>query len=308
MASTAAGLPRIDVYTLRLFLAVAEEGSIARAATRESIAASALSRRLADLEHTLRAPLLMRSARGIELTDAGRYVVERAQRIEHDLHRLVQDVWSISGAVVGTVRLYANPSAIVGFLPERLRVFSDAYPEVSIELTEQRSRDVIRACLDDRADVGIAVEMEVSSGLDAWRFASDPLIVLLPVGHALANAKHLKFLNVVESGLVSVQAGGALDQLLRGKAAAAKVEFKPKLSVDSFDAACRMVEAGLGVAIVPTSAATAFAGTERFVRRELREAWAARDLVLYALQKQPRAAAVDALIRVLRAQGQESVG
>ena len=301
MTSIAAGLPRIDVYTLRLFLAVAEEGSIARAATRENIAASALSRRLADLERTLRTPLLMRSARGIELTDAGRCVVERAQRIEHDLHRLVQDVWSISGAVVGTVRLYANPSAIVGFLPERLRVFSDAYPEVSIELTEQRSRDVIRACLDDRADVGIAVEMEVSNGLDAWRFASDPLIVLLPLGHALTSTNQLKFLDVVESGLVSVQAGGALDQLLRGKAAAGKVEFKPKLSVDSFDAACRMVEAGLGVAIVPTSAATAFAGTDRFFRRELREDWAARDLVLYALQKQPRAAAVDALIRVLRA-------
>lgn len=308
MTSTVAGLPRIDVYTLRLFLAVAEEGSIARAAQRENIAASALSRRLADLERTLGAPVLMRSARGIELTEAGKHVMERARRIETDLHRLVQDVWSISGAVVGTVRLYANPSAIVGYLPERLRLFSDAYPEVSIELTEQRSRDVIRACLDDRADVGVAVGMEVSNGLDSWRFASDPLIVLLPVGHALANMKHLKFVDVAESGLVTIQAGGALDQLLRGKAAVAKVNFKPKLSVDSFDAACRMVEAGLGVAIVPTSAATAFAGTERFVRRELRETWAARDLFIYALQKQPRATAVDALIRVLRAQGQESVG
>ena len=308
MTSTVAGLPRIDVYTLRLFLAVAEEGSIARAAQRENIAASALSRRLADLERTLGAPVLMRSARGIELTEAGKHVMERARRIATDLHRLVQDVWSISGAVVGTVRLYANPSAIVGYLPERLRLFSDAYPEVSIELTEQRSRDVIRACLDDRADVGVAVGMEVSNGLDSWRFASDPLIVLLPVGHALANMKHLKFVDVAESGLVTIQAGGALDQLLRGKAAVAKVNFKPKLSVDSFDAACRMVEAGLGVAIVPTSAATAFAGTERFVRRELRETWAARDLFIYALQKQPRATAVDALIRVLRAQGQESVG
>lgn len=300
--TSAVGTPRIDVYTLRLFLAVAEEGSIARAAQKTNIAASALSRRLADLEHALRVPLLVRSARGIELTEAGKHVYERARRIEHDLQRLVQDVWSISGSVVGTVRLYANPSAIVGYLPERLRQFSDAYPDVSIELSEQRSRDVVRACLDDRADVGVAVGMEVSNGLDSWRFASDPLIVLLPSGHALATTEHLKFLDLVESGLVAIQAGGALDQLLREKAAAAKVVFKPKLSVDSFDAACRMVEAGLGVAILPTSAATAFAGTERFVLRDLDEPWAPRELRVYALQKQPRPAAVDALIGLLRSQ------
>ena len=300
--SSAAGIPRIDVYTLRLLLAVAEEGSIARAAQRENIAASALSRRLADLEHALRAPLLVRSARGIELTEAGKHVLDKARGIEHDLRRLVQDVWSISGAVTGTVRLSANPSAIVGYLPERLRQFSDAYPDVSIELSEQRSRDVVRACFDDRADVGVAVGMEVSNGLDSWSFAADPLIVLLPTGHALAQARRLKFLDVVESGLVAIQAGGALDQLLREKAAAAKVGFKPKLSVDSFDAACRMVEAGLGVAILPASAATAFAGSDRFVLRDLDEPWAPRELRVYALQKQPRPAAVEALIGMLRAQ------
>lgn len=294
-------IPRIDVYTIRLFIAVAEEGSIARAAERENIAASALSRRLSDLEHTLRVPLLVRSARGVELTDAGRYVFDGARRIEQDLSRLVQDVWSISGAVVGTVRLYANPSAIVGFLPERLRKFSDTYPEVSIELSEQRSRDVVRACLDDRADVGVAVAMEVSRGLDSWRFASDPLIVLMPSDHPLAARETLHFTDVVESGLVGIQSGGSLDQLLRERAAAAKLSFKPKLSVDSFDAACRMVEAGLGVAIVPTSAAAAFAGTSRFLRRELDEPWAPRELRLYALQKQPRPRAVEALIEVLRA-------
>lgn len=301
MPAAPPSIPRIDVYTIRLFIAVAEEGSIARAAERENIAASALSRRLSDLEHSLRVPLLVRSARGVELTDAGRYVFDGARRIEQDLSRLVQDVWSISGAVVGTVRLYANPSAVVGFLPERLRKFSDTYPEVSIELSEQRSRDVVRACLDDRADVGVAVAMEVSRGLDSWRFASDPLIVLMPSDHPLGGRDTLRFTDVVDSGLVGIQSGGSLDQLLRERAAAAKLSFKPKLSVDSFDAACRMVEAGLGVAIVPTSAAAAFAGTSRFVRRELDEPWAPRELRLYALQKQPRPRAVEALIEVLRA-------
>jgi DNA-binding transcriptional LysR family regulator len=159
---------------------------------------------------------------------------------------------------------------------------------------------VVRACLDDRADVGIAVAMEVSKGLDCWRFASDPVIVLLPVGHPLEEREKLSFREVLEWGVVGVQPGGSLDQAMREAAEIARVPFRPKVSVNGFDAACRMVEAGLGIAIVPTSAAAAFAGTPRFLRRELDEPWSARELLLYALQKQPRPAAAEALLNLLR--------
>lgn len=293
--------PRLDVYSIRLFLATAEERSISRAAQRENIAASALSRRLSDLEHAMRATLLVRSARGVELTDAGKYLFEGGSKIQQDLSRLAQEIWSISGAVVGTVRLYANPSAIVGYLPERLREFSDAYPDVSIELTEQRSKEIVRACLDDRADIGVAVAIaDVSNGLDSWWFAADPLFVIMPLDHPLALIETLKFQDVVANGLVGVQPGGALDKLLRERAAAGKIPLKLKISVEGFDAACRMVEAGLGVAIVPKSAASAFAGTARLLLRELDEPWSERELRLYALQKQPRSRAVEAMIALLR--------
>jgi DNA-binding transcriptional LysR family regulator len=292
--------PRLDVYSIRLFIAAAEEGSIARAAEREHIAASALSRRIADMEHALGVPLLIRSARGIELTDAGRHVFDRGLRMERELHSLVQEVWSLAGKVAGTVRLHANLSSIVGFLPERLREFTAAYPDVGIELQEAPSRDVIRACLDDRADVGIAVATEVSKALDAWHFGSDPLSVVMPAGHPLAAERSVTLLQALGHGLVGIQRGGSLDQLIREKAQAAKVQLKVTVSVAGFDAACRMVEAGLGVAIVPQSAAAAYAGTERFVRRELAEDWAPRELQLFALQKTPRPAAVEALVRVLR--------
>ena len=121
-------IPRLDVYSIRLLVAAAQEGSIARAAEREHIAASALSRRLADLEHALGVALLIRSARGIELTDAGRSVFERGMRMEQDLRDLVKDIWALSGSIIGTVRLSANASAIVGFLPERLRAVPRRLP------------------------------------------------------------------------------------------------------------------------------------------------------------------------------------
>lgn len=300
MSEPTSHVPRLDVYSLRLFVAAAREGSIARAAEREHIAASALSRRIADLEHALGVPLLVRSARGIELTEAGRCVFERGARVEDELLTLVKDVWELSGSVVGTVRLCANASAIVGELPERLQAFKRAYPVVEIALQEQRSWEVIRACLDDRADVGIAVATEAPKGLDFWHFATDPLIVLLPAGHPLAGQQHITFREVAASGLVGIQPGGALDQLIHEQAQMAQISLRIGVTVSSFDAACRMVQAGLGAAIVPTSAAAAYAGTDPFERRELAESWAARDLWLYALRKAPRLRAVEMLIDALK--------
>ena len=234
------------------------------------------------------------------LTDAGQYLYERGHRIEQELATLIQDVWAITGAVSGNVRLFANPSAIVGYLPERLRSFSDQYGEVTIELSEHRSREVIRACLDDRADIGVAVALEASNGLESWPFASDPLIVLMPAGHELAAKRAVRLRDVLGHGLVGIQSGGALDHLLREQSKGMLTGFHPKVSVESFDAACRMVEAGLGVAIVPTSAAAAFAGSSRFTRRELEESWAQRELRVYALRKHPRPRAISALIELLR--------
>jgi len=292
--------PRIDLYNIRLFIAVAQEGSIARAAEREHLAASALSRRLADLEHSLGVTLLVRSTRGIELTDAGKFVYERGTRLEDDLRSLANEACEIDGSVGGTVRLYANASAIVGYLPERLRQFKLEYPAVEISLHEDLSDEVIRACMDDRADVGIAVATDSAAGLDSWHFASDPLVVLMPSGHALASRNQIKFEDAARYGLVGIQPGGSLDRLLRERAYKARIDLKHSVTVNSFDAVCRMLEAGLGVAIVPKGAGAAYAGTEGFERRRLDEDWVERELRVYTLHKAPRLRATDALIDVLR--------
>jgi len=292
--------PRIDLYNLRLFIAVAQEGSIARAADREHVAASALSRRLADLEHSLGVALVLRSSRGIELTEAGRFVYERGTRLEDDLRNLAREACEIDGTVGGTVRLYANASAIVGYLPERLRQFKIEFPAIDISLHEHLSDEVIRACMDDRADVGIAVAVGNPPGLDSWHFASDPLSVLMPSGHALARRDSIRLEDALPYGLVGIQPGGALDRLIRESAFKARIELKHSVTVNSFDAVCRMLEAGLGVAIVPKSAAAAYAGTKGFERRPLDEDWVERELRVYAVHKSPRQRATEALIDVLK--------
>jgi DNA-binding transcriptional LysR family regulator len=294
---------RIDAFSLRLFVSAARAGSLVRGAQQEHIAPSALSRRIADLEHAFGAPLLVRSPRGIALTEAGRLVLARGEQIDADLQGLVREVQSLGDEVRGTVRLHANVSAVIGFLPERLQPFMAAHPKVTVALREEDTRDVLRACLEDRADVGVGVALPVPAGLDAWAFATDALQVVMPAGHALARSGAVGFARVVAQPLIGVHRGGALDRTLHRHAEALGVDFAPKVSVSSFDAVCRMVEAGLGIAVIPTSAAAAYAGHPRFARLPLDEPWAERRLSVYAPRKTPRSRAVAALIAALRQDG-----
>ena len=291
---------RIDSYNLRLFVAVAQSGSIVRAAEAQSIAASALGRRLAALERSFGTALLIRSPRGVALTDAGRLVYERGLRIDAQLQALVREVRSLGPELAGTVRLYANMSAIVGALPERLGRFRQQYPQVQVSLHEADTKDVIRACLDDRADLGIGVQADVPAGMDLSHFGADPLQVVFPAGHALAQAPSVDFAQVLGHPLIGVHQGGALDRLLHERAQALHRHFEPEVSVSSFDAVHRMVQAGLGIAVVPLSALPAFGERPALVHRPLGDPWAERTLVLYALRRNPQPRAVQALLGLLQ--------
>lgn len=290
----------IDPYSLRLFLAAAKEGSFARAASTEHIAASALSRRIADLEHAFGVPLFVRSSHGIALTEAGKVVLARGTKLEDDLKLLVREVQAHAGEICGVLRLFANATAIVGSLPERLSAFCRKYPAVEIALHEHITDEIVRACLDDRADIGVGVLMSVPNALASWHFDHDPLIVILPRGHPLAASRKLHTADLGPYPIVSIRTGGALDRLLHDRATEAGVVVRTSVTVTSFDAVCRMVEAGLGLGVIPRRAADAFTGKGRFIRRALDEPWINRELRVYALGARSRLPAVDALIEALR--------
>lgn len=290
----------IDPYSLRLFLAAAREGSIARASATEHIAASALSRRIADLERAFGVPLLVRSPHGITLTEAGKVALARGTRLEDDLSLLVREVQARAGEICGLLRLFANATAIIGSLPERLSAFCRQYPSVEIALHEHISEEVVRACLDDRADIGVGVGMSVPNALESWHFDYDPLIVVLPLDHPLSAKRKLHMADLGPYPLVSIRTGGALDRLLHDRALESHIHVRTSVTVTSFDAVCRMVEAKLGIAVIPRRAAEAFTGKGRLIRRVLDEPWINRDLRVYSVSASPRLPAVEALISALR--------
>ncbi|WP_331251580.1 LysR family transcriptional regulator [Cupriavidus necator] len=265
----------------------------------EHIAQSALSRRIAELERNLGVRLFIRSTTGVALTAAGERALELGRKLNADIVAFTREVQDLGERVAGVVRLSASPSAIIGFLPERLYEFKQAHPHVDIALLERSTAESIRACLDDGVDVGIGVAVSAPPGLESWPFAVDPLNVVVPLHHPLASRKRLRYAEILDHPLVVVQPGGALAQELREQATNLRVPFNQSVTVSSFEAGCRMVEAGLGIAVLPTSASAAYAGSDHFVRIPLHETWSNRHLMIYAPYKNPRLRAVTALIKAL---------
>ena len=125
---------RIDFVTLKLFVAIADERSLTRAAEREHLALAAVSKRVSDLENQLGIALLYRQPKGVELTPAGHALLHHARNMMDNLEQLNADLSEFSEGVKGHVRIHANTSAVIEFLPEDLASFSRLHPQVKDRL------------------------------------------------------------------------------------------------------------------------------------------------------------------------------
>ena len=176
---------RIDLTSLQLFVAVCELGSIGKAAEREFIAASAVSKRLSDLEATLDTPLLYRHTRGVDLTPAGESLLHHARSVLFSLEKMQGELSEYADGVRGHVRVHASISAIMQFLPEDLGDFIRQHTEIKIDLEEHLSTEVVRAVQEGAADLGICNTANGTGELQTLPYRHDQLVLIVPKGHAL---------------------------------------------------------------------------------------------------------------------------
>jgi DNA-binding transcriptional LysR family regulator len=274
---------RIDLTSLQLFVAVCELGSIGRAADREFIAASAVSKRLSDLEATLETPLLYRHTRGVKLTPAGESLLHHARSVLFSLEKMQAELSEYADGVKGHVRIHANISAIVQFLPEDLGTFSQEHPQVKIDLEEHLSTEVIRAVQEGAADVGICnVGAAAAHELQALPYRTDELVLIVPRGHALARRKAVGFEQTLAFDHVGLHSNSSIHLAMREAAAAAGRTIRLRIHVTGLDAMCRMIHNGLGVGVMPRRAFTLMHGVGDLECVRLTDAWATRDIRLVA--------------------------
>jgi DNA-binding transcriptional LysR family regulator len=287
----------LDLITLRIFVAAVEERSYVRAAERENIAVSAVSRRIAYMEDRLGTPLLRRHDRGIEPTAAGQVLLNHVRVLFNVLDRAIVDVDAFAAGVRGRIRLHAALSAVAGFLPDSLASFMQDNPGIEVTLEEHLSVDILRNVQIGVADVGLLSGTVEDPYLELMPCRTDRLVVLLPVGHRLAAERGpLLFSELLDEPFVGLSSAMALQNLYRRKAAALGGKLRELANVSSFDSVRRMVEVGLGVAILPEAGAQPYPGQTRIVIRQLDEPWAERPLAICVRETQTLSSAARMLI------------
>ena len=171
---------KLDPVSLRLFVAVMEENTISAAAAREHLAASAVSRRLADLEAALQVELFTRSNRGTEPTAAAFALLHMARGVLNDLDGIASQMREYGTGVRGHVRVVANISAITQFLPGELQSFLALHPQVDVEIDERQSAAAIQAIRDGEHDLGIIDGNTGAERLALLPFSRDKLVLVAP--------------------------------------------------------------------------------------------------------------------------------
>jgi DNA-binding transcriptional LysR family regulator len=241
---------RIDPTTLAIFLTVIEEQSLARAAERHFMAASAVSKRISDLEDALCAQLLDRHSGGVRPTAAGLELVKHAEGIVGLLQRLRAGMSHYSEGTKGDVRVFANSTSIVGFLDEDLSAFLLRFPQVEVRLEEWSSPYIVRSLKDGLSDVGLFWAETPHAGLETAPYRSAGLVVVVPSGHPLASKAGVYFADTLDFPHVAFHEGSMIHRLTLQAAEALRRPIRARLQVTSFDAMRTMVSAGIGLGIM----------------------------------------------------------
>jgi DNA-binding transcriptional LysR family regulator len=269
---------RFDLTDLKLFCEVVDAGSITGGAERSALALAAASTRIRHMEESLGAPLLTRSRQGVTPTPAGRMLLKHARSILDQGARLREDLGAFAGGAGGEVRVLANTNALTEFLPEALSSFLASHPQVSVDLEERLSDEIVGLIAEGVGDVGIVAGTVEVGALETFPFRSDRFVVVTAEDHPLAGRGSVSFGEVLDYDFIGLERSSSLQRFLSGKAAREGRPIRLRVQLRSFDAVCRLVECGVGVGVVPQTTASRALRTMALGVVDLADDWALRDL------------------------------
>lgn len=271
-------LRRLDLTTLQLFLSIHEEGTLTRAAEREAIAVSAASKRLVELEQAIGVALFIRKAKGMVLTPAGETLLTHARRMLLSVEKIGLELAEHAQGVRGYVRMVANLSAIVEFLPEDLRAFIQMHEQVKLDLEERPSGRVVKGVEDSWADIGICSGDVDTRDLQSVLYRRDKLVLVMRDDHPLAGHSSVEFAATLDSDHVGLHAESSINARAHLASHSAGKALKMRIQVPGFDAVCRMAQVGMGLGVIPHAVFVAIGQPLGLVAVALEDDWAQREL------------------------------
>jgi DNA-binding transcriptional LysR family regulator len=260
---------------------VGETLNLTRAAERTFLSLSAASARIKNMEEAFKTRLLVRQVTGVALTPAGEVLARHAHDIFRQLECLNADLQPYASGVKGRLRVLANTTATNSFLADALSSFLAENADVDIELEEKLSGDIVLALRAGAGDLGIVAGSVDVSGLDVMPLFRDDLTVVTGLEHPLAQASSVRFTDLLDDyPFVGIHPDSAIQTFLCDIASGLGKRMVQRVHVGSFEAVCRMVEAGAGIAIVPRECAARYSRPTRLKVVTLADEWAARDRFL----------------------------
>ena len=293
---------RFDLADLSLFRHVVEAGSITHGAERAHLALAAASTRIRNMETVL----------GVPLFDA------RPSRRDADPSRphtaaacprpscvrpsgCTKTSAPMAAAWRGRSGVLSNTNALTEFLPEALSSFLAAHPNVSVDLEERLSDEIVGLIAEGVADIGIVAGTVDAGALETYPFRRDRFVLVVARDHPLAKRAKIGFEDVLDYDFIGLARASALQRFLAAKAARSGRPLRLRVQLLSFDAVCRLVECNVGIGIVPETTARRVSKTMAIAAVTLSDPWAVRDLTICVKSRAELPAYARQLVEHLRA-------
>lgn len=267
-----------DLVDLRLMVHIAEANSMTRGAELSFISLPAASTRIKNLEESIGTKLLYRNSQGVTLTPPGQSFVSHARTVLGQIEHLRGDMQEYVRGIKGHVRVFANTTSLGEFLPPVLRSYLRRNPDINIDLRERLSHDIVRAVTEGQTDIGIVAGLVRTENLETLPYRRDRLVLVLPKGHGLSRETQIAFSDTLDQDYIGLHESSAIHAFLRQASDQLHRPIKQRIQASNFETACRMIEAGVGVGVLPESAASRHAHSMDIAIVPLSDAWSVRDM------------------------------
>ncbi len=288
-----------DLADLRLFINISETPRITQGARKSFISTAAASNRIKKLEEQIGIRLLYRDSQGVELTSAGTTLLKHARIILRQVQYLQNELSEFSEQQVGHIRIFANTTAVTDFLPETLAILMVQHPQLTIDLQERVNLEILRGVAEGASDIGITAGPIKAQGLEVIPFSTDRLVLTTNSEHPLARLQSIHLEETLDYPHICMQEGSSLLRFLKDQVDLLQRDLNVRIQVFGYESMCRMIEAGVGIGIMPASSALRHQQTMDLKIIQLDEPWALRERSIVVRDSQALPEYVKTLIKLL---------
>ncbi len=297
----------LDLTTLRLFVTVCETGNMRRAGEESRMVASAVSKRLAQLEDTVGARLLLRKRHGVVPTPAGETLLQHARSMLMSARLIERDMAGHAAGLQGRVHVLATASVMAESLADHIARFlkQSEHRNIQIDLEERISPEVVRGIREGVAALGICWDAAETGLLHTRTYTHDHLCLAVRQDHPLAARESVRLADTLDDEHVIMPIHSAVEVMLQREASLLGKRLMHRVIVTNFEAAMRVVRAGLAIAVVPREVTPLHAQAWDLKILPLIEPWARRRFVLCHRGEDTLTPAAQLLLQALSAYAAE---